>query len=611
MRRQRCDGPAIDTLAGNTGEFQIDDVGARRLVGWRNEHLPGVLRLRLGARKGKRIDLVEEQYARSAVPCLLENGSEVALALANEHVQYIGDANRDELGPALGGDRPGQHRLATPRRTVEHDAAAGALPEFCKQARPQKRLDDLQTHGAFEIFESGDIVEPDSLNKPSRPGSIRPCALAGDLTGRTVSVIAVTHFQTKLWYPERLRAPRPCGRGVVIQTPESVPSRQSVDYPLGLRSVARSKVSKPMRVLVADRDATLLAALASTFGGHLEIVTATGRDRCLELLRQRKFDLVVASDQLTDYTGLELLSEVATDSPDTLRVFAATASRLKQLESRLGFFGLFRTLSYPIDARKLLPTLALARSHLQAQALAPVKAAPVPITASPRPAAAKDPATRGVKPKGPPPRTAAVPSEAQRAAFQRALARRNAAKAQAATNTREHQPQTRINGPARPLNKSSSAGSLSELARMAMAPGAMRNPRATEPRPKRAVFYVGTGLAAALAVAGLSFELLGANGFFARSHGPVAGERPLFGPPDPAPFVARREVIPSSPFEVQQAQPTSESPEPAAASAPQPEPVNPDTAPPDPPPPPALERPGPMEPPSMPSMMPSWSGSEE
>jgi hypothetical protein len=86
----------------------------------------------------------------------------------------------------------------------------------------------------------------------------------------------------------------------------------------------------------------------------------------------------------------------------------------------------------------------------------------------------------------------------------------------------------------------------------------------------------------------------------------VVDERPLFGPPDSAPFVARREVIPSSPFEVQQAQPTSENPEPAAASAPELEPVNPE-APPDPPPPPALE-PDPMQPPSM---MPSWSGSEE
>jgi hypothetical protein len=297
--------------------------------------------------------------------------------------------------------------------------------------------------------------------------------------------------------------------------------------------------------------------------------------------------------------------EIATDWPATLRVFAATASRLQRLESRLGCFELFRTLSYPIDARKLLPILALARSHLQAQSLVPpMKAAPVAPTKSPRPSGPQGPIARGVKPKGPPPRAAAVPTEAQRAAFQRALARRNAAKAEAATNSRGNQPQIKINGPARPLNKSSSVGSLSELARIAMAPGSMRSQRVTQPRSKRAVFFVGTGVAAALALAGLSFELLNANGSFGRSQNAVADQRP-----HPAPLVAQREVIPSSPFEVQQAQPAAESAEPApAASAPQPEPVNPDTAPPDPPPPPALELPGPMEPPS--SMMPTYPTAE-
>jgi CheY-like chemotaxis protein len=368
-----------------------------------------------------------------------------------------------------------------------------------------------------------------------------------------------------------------------------------------------------MRVLVVDRDATLLAAIASTFGGHLDIATATGRDRCLELLGQQTFDLVVACDQLNDCTGVELLSEIATGSPDTLRIFAAPASQLERLESRLGYLELFQTLSYPIDARNLLPILALARSHVRrvvptsVPTSVPVKAAPAPLTASPRSTGLQHSAPQRATPKGPPPRAAAVPTESQRAAFQRALARRNAAKTQEATNSRGNQPQIKINGAARPLDKSSSVGSLSELARMAMAPGSMRNPRATQPRSKRAVFFVGAGLAATLAVAGLSFDLLGANGSSARSHRPAADERPLFGPSHPAPLVPQREVIPSSPFEVQPAQPASESLEPAAASPPQPEPVNPDTASPDSP--PALEQPGPMEPPPPASMMPSWSGS--
>jgi hypothetical protein len=210
-------------------------------------------------------------------------------------------------------------------------------------------------------------------------------------------------------------------------------------------------------------------------------------------------------------------------------------------------------------------------------------------------------------PKRPPPHVAAVPTESQRAAFQRALARRNAAKTQAATNSGGKQHQSKINTPARPLNTSSSVGSLSELARMAMAPGSMRNQRVPEPRSKRAVLFLGTGLAAALALAGLSFELLSANGSLGRSQNAVADQRPHFARSSPAPLRAQRGVIPSSPFEVQPAQPGSPSAEAAAASSPQQEPANPDTAPPDPPP-PALELPGPMERPS--SMMPIYPTTE-
>jgi hypothetical protein len=59
---------------------------------------------------------------------------------------------------------------------------------------------------------------------------------------------------------------------------------------------------------------------------------------------------------------LQLLGQIAQGSPDTLRIFAARRSRLQLLKGRLGPFGLFRTLSYPIDAQELLSALALARA---------------------------------------------------------------------------------------------------------------------------------------------------------------------------------------------------------------------------------------------------------
>jgi hypothetical protein len=120
-----------------------------------------------------------------------------------------------------------------------------------------------------------------------------------------------------------------------------------------------------MRILVADQNALLLAAIAATFGRHCEIVTATRQDVCMAHVAQHHFDVVVACDKLAGgYTGLELLSEVEAISPTTLRIFAARPETLKRLGKRLELFGLLGTLHYPIEARKLLIALKVARTKL-------------------------------------------------------------------------------------------------------------------------------------------------------------------------------------------------------------------------------------------------------
>jgi CheY-like chemotaxis protein len=121
-----------------------------------------------------------------------------------------------------------------------------------------------------------------------------------------------------------------------------------------------------MRILVADQNALLLAAITATFGPHCDLVTATRRDVCLAQLEQHRFDVVIAGDKLSDYTGLELLSEVPVISPDTLLIFAADARRLQQLGKRLAVFGLFEAVSYPLTPQKLVDVLRRAREKLQA-----------------------------------------------------------------------------------------------------------------------------------------------------------------------------------------------------------------------------------------------------
>jgi TonB family protein len=115
-----------------------------------------------------------------------------------------------------------------------------------------------------------------------------------------------------------------------------------------------------MRVIVVDQDSTLLTALTQLLGEYFPIDAVTTKADCLDLVRCNQYDVVVASERLEDGSGLELLSQLARSRSDMLRVFAVEPERLKLLKGRLGPFGLFRTLSYPIEPRQLLAALSAA-----------------------------------------------------------------------------------------------------------------------------------------------------------------------------------------------------------------------------------------------------------
>lgn len=132
----------------------------------------------------------------------------------------------------------------------------------------------------------------------------------------------------------------------------------------GLKKHRGECIIPAMRVLIADRNARLLESIARTFARQFAIQTASSGEQCNDLLAQGDFDLVLISEKLADGPGLRLLGHIARSSPDTLRVFAARRPRLQLLRGKLGPFGLFRTLSYPINPQDLLSTLTLAQTGL-------------------------------------------------------------------------------------------------------------------------------------------------------------------------------------------------------------------------------------------------------
>jgi CheY-like chemotaxis protein len=104
-----------------------------------------------------------------------------------------------------------------------------------------------------------------------------------------------------------------------------------------------------MRVLVCDQESEMLETVSRWF----EVDTATSKVTCVDLMRANPFDVVIASERLSDGSGLELLSHVATRWPDTLRVLVIDPARLKLLRGKLAPFRLHATMRYPIEEDEL------------------------------------------------------------------------------------------------------------------------------------------------------------------------------------------------------------------------------------------------------------------
>jgi periplasmic protein TonB len=115
-----------------------------------------------------------------------------------------------------------------------------------------------------------------------------------------------------------------------------------------------------MRVLVVDQDSASNEAIARSLRDLYTVDAVTNKGDCLDLLRSNTFEVIVAAERLEDGSGLELLGQVARKWPAVLRVFAADPQRLRLLKGRLGPFGLFQTLGYPIDPDRLIAALNLA-----------------------------------------------------------------------------------------------------------------------------------------------------------------------------------------------------------------------------------------------------------
>jgi len=127
--------------------------------------------LEVAALQPERVDLVEEEHAGGRAAGGLEDLVEVALALAEPHVEDLVEADAEEASPQLAGDRAGKEGLAAPRGAVEQQAAPERLPVHLAELRVAQGTEERGLEAALDLVEAADVGEGDPPRGPPQgPG---------------------------------------------------------------------------------------------------------------------------------------------------------------------------------------------------------------------------------------------------------------------------------------------------------------------------------------------------------------------------------------------------------------------------------------------------------
>ena len=114
----------------------------------------------VAAMAADRVDFVDENDARRGLLALLEHVAHAAGADADEHLDEIRAADREERHIRFAGDRAGEQRLTGSGRADEQHAFRDAAAELLELLRIAQELDELR-HFVLRFFDAGDVLERD------------------------------------------------------------------------------------------------------------------------------------------------------------------------------------------------------------------------------------------------------------------------------------------------------------------------------------------------------------------------------------------------------------------------------------------------------------------
>ncbi|MGQ0653931.1 MAG: response regulator [Betaproteobacteria bacterium] len=194
----------------------------------------------------------------------------------------------------------------------------------------------------------------------------RPADEAGDVRAAAALVREVLGDQT-LFQPV-LEKEHPSPRALLDALRASVKPKgvnanvNALRRAIGSPAAAKVPARRLPAVLFVDDEERVLNALAALFDGVYDVATVTSGAAALELLKARRFLVVVSDQRMPGMTGVELLREMRGIAPGTVRLLLTGYSDLSAVIGSVNESEVFRFVSKPWDRDELRATLAEAVS---------------------------------------------------------------------------------------------------------------------------------------------------------------------------------------------------------------------------------------------------------
>ena len=122
------------------------------------------------------------------------------------------------------------------------------------------------------------------------------------------------------------------------------------------------------RILLVDDEDNVLRALSRSLRKEpYDVVTASSAKIALDYFIEEPFDLVISDYKMPRFNGIELLTRIHDDYPDTVRIILTGYADIEAAIAAINDGGVYRFLTKPWNDEDLKITIRLALEHLRLQ----------------------------------------------------------------------------------------------------------------------------------------------------------------------------------------------------------------------------------------------------